>query len=319
MPAKLLDGSAVAAEIRAEIKDKIAARLVGQKGKYGTSGQYPPPVLAVVLASDDPASEVYVKRKREACDEVGITSFLIRPFEGGIEKWSKRRDHLLKTIDYLNEDSSVHGILVQLPLPKELDESGFPGVKLPPFQYEVFDRIDPLKDVDVFSPVNVGLLLQGRPRYVPCTPAGIQELLTRSGIEIKGKKVCIINRSDVVGKPLHALLIQNNEEANATVCVCHDHTPPQRLKEVCLRSDIIVVAVGIPGFLTADMVREGAVVVDVGINRLPDSKKIVGDVDFGPVSQKATAISPVPGGVGPMTVTMLLRNTLMAQNFLLSR
>jgi len=284
--AQLLDGNAVAAEVRAEIKAKIGMT---------------PPCLAVVLCSEDPASEIYVSKKRQACEECGIISFLLKPFEGGIENWSQPMDHLLATIDYLNNDPAVHGVLVQLPLPKCLDAQA------------VFDRIDPHKDVDVFSPTNVGLLLQGRPRFVPCTPQGIQELLTRSGIGIAGKKVAIINRSDIVGKPLSALLVQDHGQANATVFMCHDHTPPDRLKEVCLSSDIIVVAVGQPNFLTADMVPEGAVVVDVGINRIPGTRKIVGDVDFDAVSQKVSAITPVPGGVGPMTVAMLMRNTLKAQ------
>jgi methylenetetrahydrofolate dehydrogenase (NADP+)/methenyltetrahydrofolate cyclohydrolase len=214
-------------------------------------------------------------------------------------------DHIFKLLDWLNEDCSIHGILVQLPLPKEID------------QYQVFDHINPLKDVDVFVPENVGLLLQGRPRFVPCTPAAIQELLTRNKIPIEGKKVTIINRSDVVGKPLKSLLIQNNEQANATVTICHDHTPPELLRDTCLASDIIVVAVGKPKFLTAEMVPVGAVVVDVGINRIEGSNKIVGDVDFEAVSGKASWISPVPGGVGPMTISCLLKNVLTAQQLLL--
>jgi methylenetetrahydrofolate dehydrogenase (NADP+)/methenyltetrahydrofolate cyclohydrolase len=288
---QILDGNSIAATIRSEIKEKIVDR----------SGTRTPPCLAVLLCSEDPASEIYVRKKQEACAEVGINSFLIKPFSGGIENWLSPMGHLLSTIKWLNEDASVDGILVQLPLPKQLSPQ------------LVFDTINPLKDVDVFSPENVGLLLQGRPRFVPCTPQGIQELLIRSGVEIAGKQVAIINRSDIVGKPLSALLIQDQIEANATVVTCHDRTPPERLKQVCLSSDIIVVAVGKPGFLTADLVPEGAVVVDVGINRI--GKKIVGDVDFASVSPKCSWISPVPGGVGPMTVTMLLRNTLLAQRY----
>ncbi len=211
------------------------------------------------------------------------------------------KQHLLSSIKWLNEDKSVHGILVQLPLPSFINN------------FEIFDKIDPLKDVDVFNPTNVGLLLQGRPRFIPCTPAGIQELLYRNSIPIEGKKVAIINRSDIVGKPLNALLIQNNQQANATVTLCHDRTPPERLKQVCLAADIIVVAVGKPNFLTADLVPEGCVVIDVGINKLPDSKKIVGDVDFEAVSQKASWITKTPGGIGPMTIAMLLKNTVLAQ------
>lgn len=310
MAAKILDGNALAAEIRAEIKEEIHQRAQPVKSKYCGGPGMKPPCLAVVLTNTDPASELYVKKKQEACAEVGIVSYLIRPFEGGVENWGDPMGHLLNTIEYLNEDDSVDGILVQLPLPKL--EGGGPFAPAQLDQRQVFDTIDPAKDVDVFTPENVGLLLQGRPRFVPCTPAGIQLLLTRNGIEISGKKVAIINRSDVVGKPLHALLIQNNKEANATVTLCHDHTPPELLKEVCLSSDIIVVAVGKPKFLTADMVPYGAVVVDVGINRTEGSKRVVGDVDFLPVADKASAISPVPGGVGPMTVTMLLQNTLKA-------
>jgi len=295
---QILDGTAISARIRAEIKAEIADN---QSTDENTRRSITPPCLAVVLCSSDPASEVYVKKKQEACAEVGINSFLIKPFQGGIENWFHPMDHLISTIKWLNEDRSVNGILVQLPLPNGLKPQ------------RVFDAINPLKDVDVFSPTNVGLLLQGRPRFVPCTPQGIQELLTRSGVRIAGKQVAIINRSDIVGKPLSALLMQDHGEANATVVTCHDQTPPERLKQVCLASDIIVVAVGKPGFLTADMVPDGAVVVDVGINRL-ENKKIVGDVDFEPVSAKASWISPVPGGVGPMTVTMLLRNTLLAQD-----
>jgi methylenetetrahydrofolate dehydrogenase (NADP+)/methenyltetrahydrofolate cyclohydrolase len=221
-----------------------------------------------------------------------------------LEKWDCPEQHLLSTIHYLNDDPAIHGILVQLPLPPCIN------------QHLVFDAINPLKDVDVFSPVNVGLLLQGRPRLIPCTPQGIQELLLRSRIAIAGKKVAIINRSDIVGKPLHALLIQDDgKRANATVTLCHDGTPPEILKEVCLAADIIVVAVGIPNFLTEDMVHRNSVVVDVGINRVEGSKKIVGDVEP-QVWNKALACSGVPGGVGPMTVTMLLRNTLKAQELL---
>jgi methylenetetrahydrofolate dehydrogenase (NADP+)/methenyltetrahydrofolate cyclohydrolase len=301
MTASILDGIKISAQIRGEIKDKIDKRSKAQPFRYGALLIRPAPVLAMVLCTDDPASEIYVRRKREACEEVGITSYVLKPFEGGVSRWSNPMGHLLSTIDYLNNDKSINGILVQLPLPDKIDAR------------RVFDAIDPGKDVDVLSPTNLGLLLQGRPRFVPCTPAGVQEILTRSGVTISGKKVCIINRSEIVGKPLHALLIQNNERANATVTLCHDHTPPARLKEVCLSSDIIVVAVGKPGFLTADMVATGSVVVDVGINRVPDSNKIVGDVDFESVSKNASWISPVPGGIGPLTVCMLMRNTLQAQ------
>lgn len=287
MSAKILDGTAVASQIKAEIKAEIAS--LDEK-----------PCLGVILCSHDPASEIYVNHKRKACEEVGIRSILVRLFEGGIEHYSNPVKVLRRALESFNVDRKIHGILVQLPLPAPLDP------------FEVFDRIHPMKDVDVLSPENIGLLSQGRPRFVSCTPAGIQELLSRSGITIEGKRVTIINRSNIVGKPLQSLLVQDAENANATVTLCHDHTPPKLLKEACLSSDIIVVAVGKRNFLTADLVPKGAVVVDVGINRIPDSKKIVGDCDFDAVSKKAGYISPVPGGVGKMTIACLLRNTLKA-------
>ena len=292
---QILDGKTIAAEIRAEIKDKLD-NCKKSSTEY-PCWDYTPPCLAVVLCDDNSASEIYVRRKREACAEVGINSYLLQPFEGGVKNWRNPKSHLLGLIDFLNQNSSVHGILVQLPLPKEID------------CYTVFDRISPDKDVDVLNPVNVGLLVQNRPRFIPCTPRGIQELLSRSGIEIAGKKVAVINRSDVVGRPLSAMLSQDDGKANATVTVCHDHTPSDTLREVCLASDVIVVAVGERNFLTADMVTENSVVVDVGVNREPGSKKIYGDVDFPAVSPIVKAITPVPGGVGPMTVAMLLHNT----------
>ncbi len=299
---KILNGNYISAEIRNEMKVMLAARRSPLMPYHYNKPRLPsiPPTLAVVLCSDDPASRVYVKKKVEACVEVGINSFVLQPFENGIKNWSDPREHLIKTIDCLNSDINVHGILIQLPLPKELNVSN----------YEIFDRIDPLKDVDVFNPVNTGLLLQGRPRFIPCTPHGIQELLTRSGVKIDGKKVAIINRSDVVGKPLKALLIQDKEEANATVTICHDRTPPQLLQDVCQSADIIVVAVGKPNFITPNMVNKTTVLVDVGINRVDG--KIVGDVRSD-VYDIVAAYSPVPGGVGPMTVTMLLHNTMEAQ------
>lgn len=290
--AKILDGKLAAKEIRSQVKDEIDI-------KRPLHGQ---PCLAVVLSSEDPASKLYVRKKREACEEVGITSFLVKPFEGGTDQWTDPYHHLMSTIQYLNDDCAVHGILVQLPLPASLKQ----------YQYDVFDAINPMKDVDVFSPTNVGLLSQGRPRFIPCTPQGIQELLTRFNVEISGKQVCVISRSDIVGKPLSALLIQDDgNKANATVVTCHDRTPPELLKQVCLTSDIIVVAVGQPNFLTPDLVQEGAVVVDVGINRLELTNKIVGDVD--PlVYDKVYAYTPVPGGCGPMTICGLLKNTIKA-------
>lgn len=285
--AEILDGNLVASYIKKQIKEKISERNKR-------------PCLAVVLCNDDPASKIYVSKKRKACEEVGIDSLLIKPFDSGIENFISPIETLNHTIDWLNKDSSIHGILVQLPLPHPLD------------QKIIFDRINPLKDVDVFNPVNVGLLSQGRPRFIPCTPSGIQSLLQYYNIEFCGKKVCVINRSNIVGLPLQALLIQNNAYANATVTVCHDHTPPEALKEICLMSDIIVVAVGIPNFLTVDMVTERSIVVDVGINRVHGTNKIVGDVDFEPVAAKCAWISKVPGGVGPLTVASLIKNVDLA-------
>jgi methylenetetrahydrofolate dehydrogenase (NADP+)/methenyltetrahydrofolate cyclohydrolase len=290
--AKILDGSSIANEIKQEIKLQIEQNLKTGKTSH-------PPSLAVILCSEDPASKIYVQKKMKACQEVGIESTLL-------SNHGSTMPDLLQTIDDLNRLESINGILVQLPLPIGLNQN------------DVFDYIDPLKDVDVFSPENVGLLVQGRPRFIPCTPAGIQELLTRSGIQISGKKICIINRSNVVGRPLHALLIQDNDQANATCTLCHDRTPPETLKEMCLSSDIIVVAVGKPNFLTSDMVTERSIVIDVGINRLEGTKKIVGDVCHD-VYDKVFAYSPVPGGCGLLTVACLLKNVLLAQKLQLDR
>lgn len=289
---QILDGKAVAAEIKSELKSQMSSQLNR------------PICLAVVLCTDNPASRLYVQMKRQACEDVGITSLLIEPFQGGVEKYDNPEQHLLSTIEWLNNDPSVHGILVQLPLPDVIDT------------FKIFDKIHPYKDVDVFNPVNVGLLMQNRPRFIPCTPHGVQELLYRSGVEIAGKSVVIINRSDIVGKPLSALLMQDDgTKANATVKVCHDRTPPEMLQEVCLNSDIIVVAVGKRGFLTPDMVSERSIVVDVGINRIPNSKKICGDCAEG-VFGKVAAQSLVPGGCGPMTIVCLLKNTFKAWKIL---
>ncbi len=288
MPAKLIDGKAIATKIR---KD-IAFRVELFKNKYHIT-----PTLAVILASEDPASQVYVRHKQKACEQVGIKSLLITPYTKSTDcAFERLKEEIIK----LNNNTAVHGILCQLPLPKTLQK----------YTTAVFDLISPLKDVDVFHPTNVGLMVQNRPRFLPCTPQGIQKMLEYSGISLDGKQVVVINRSDIVGKPLSSMLIQDTEGGNATVTVCHDRTKPKELKKITLTADIIVVAVGIPQFLSVDMVSPGAVVIDVGITRV--GKKIVGDVDFVPVSEIASAISPVPGGVGPMTVTMLLENTLKA-------
>lgn len=278
--ATIIDGKAIAAEIRKEIKIEIQ--------KLGII-----PSLRVITIGNDPASQVYVNKKIEACEEVGIKASQI--FATSYT--------LLKQIEFLNEDNKVHAYILQLPLPKEMN----------PLNY--FSKFNPLKDVDVFHPENVGLLVQGRPRFKPCTPHGIQIMLNRSGIKVAGKNVVVINRSNVVGKPLSSMLIQECPEyANATVTVCHDHTPPNLLKSLCLEADIVIVAVGKPGFLTADMVNSNQIVVDVGINRIYTTEgkmKIVGDVADG-VKDIVKAISPVPGGVGPLTVACLLKNTLKA-------
>ena len=300
--AKILDGTAVSKKLREEIKEEVFD-LTNADGTTITAGYRRPRnniCLAVVLCTDDPASRIYVERKRKACEEVGITSLKLEPFDGGVEKYNDPQEHLISLIGWLNKDPAIHGILVQLPLPNCID------------QQKVFDRIHPWKDVDVFNPINVGLLMQGRPRFIPCTPHAVQELLYHSGHTIEGKSVCIINRSDVVGKPLSALLVQDDgTKSNATVKVCHDRTPPDVLSKECQNSDIIVVAVGKKDFLTPGMVGPDSVVVDVGINRVEGSRKIHGDC-HPDVYDACQAYSPVPGGVGPFTVTMLLHNTVKA-------
>lgn len=272
--ANIINGKEISAAIREEIK-------------AGVQGLSVRPGLAVVLVGDDPASAVYVRNKSKACAEVGIYSEVYRlPEETG-------REQLLGLIEQLNQSPLIHGILVQLPLPKHLDPE------------EVIMAIDPAKDVDAFHPVNVGKIMIGNYDFLPCTPAGVMELLHRSGIEVSGKECVVIGRSNIVGKPQAMLLLHEN----ATVTVCHSKT--RDLPSVCRRADILVSAVGKAKFVTADMVRNGAVVIDVGMNR-DENGKLCGDVDFEPVSEKASYITPVPGGVGPMTITMLLKNTVTA-------
>lgn len=272
--ANIINGKEISAAIREEIK-------------AGVQGMSVRPGLAVVLVGDDPASAVYVRNKSKACAEVGIYSEVYRlPEETG-------REQLLGLIEQLNQSPLIHGILVQLPLPKHLDPE------------EVIMAIDPAKDVDAFHPVNVGKIMIGNYDFLPCTPAGVMELLHRSGIEVSGKECVVIGRSNIVGKPQAMLLLHEN----ATVTVCHSKT--RNLPSVCRRADILVSAVGKAKFVTADMVRNGAVVIDVGMNR-DENGKLCGDVDFEPVSEKASYITPVPGGVGPMTITMLLKNTVTA-------
>ena len=281
MTALIIDGKAVAAELRETLAGKVSEFV------KATNVQ---PHLAALLVGEDPASAVYVRNKQKACDKAGIRSTLHRlPAE-------ITEEGLLTLIAQLNHDPSVHGILVQLPLPRHIREQ------------VVLDAVTPLKDVDCFHPENVGLMVQGRPRFLPCTPHGIQQLLLNSGTQVAGAHAVVLGRSEIVGKPMAMMLVQRGEAANATVTICHSRT--EGLAEITRQADIIVAAIGKPLFVTADMVKPGAVVIDVGINRVAD--KLVGDVDYGPVSEVASAITPVPGGVGPMTIAMLLQNTLTA-------
>lgn len=245
------------------------------------------PGLAVVLVGEDPASKVYVGRKKKACEELGINSFEYLLEEDTTEK------KLLELVGQLNMDDNVSGILVQLPLPPHIDED------------KIITAINPDKDVDAFHPVNVGRIMTGNSLFVPCTPAGVMELLKENGTDVTGKECVIIGRSNIVGKPQAMLLLA----ANGTVTVCHSRT--KNLEEVCRRADILVSAIGKPGFIRGSFIKPGAVVVDVGTNRL-ENGKLVGDVDFGEACEIASAITPVPGGVGPMTITMLMKNTIMA-------
>ncbi|MCX7428427.1 MAG: bifunctional methylenetetrahydrofolate dehydrogenase/methenyltetrahydrofolate cyclohydrolase FolD [Planctomycetia bacterium] len=281
MTATILDGKALATEIRAELAVE-AADFIQDSGVV--------PCLVAVLVGDDPASDVYVRNKQKACDRVGIDSRLQRlPEDASMEE-------LLTVVNRLNKDDAVHGILVQLPLPEGLDET------------RILDAVSPMKDVDAFHPENVGLIVQNRPRFLPCTPNGIQQLLLRRGIEIAGANVVVLGRSDIVGKPMATMLMQRGRGGDATVTVCHSRT--KNLAEVCRGADILIVAIGRPKFVTADMVNPGATVIDVGINRTDAG--LVGDVDFEAVRQVAGQITPVPGGVGPLTIAMLLANTLHA-------
>lgn len=274
MTAKILDGKKMSAEIRASIKEKVL--LLKEKGIV--------PGLAVILVGDNPASKVYVGQKEKGCLEAGFASFLHR-LPG-----TTSQEELLALIDKLNADKTVHGILVQLPLPRQIDPD------------TVLAAIRPEKDVDGFHPVNIGRLVAGLPASEPCTPKGILRLLKSTGIPLSGKEAVVIGRSNIVGKPVALMLLAES----ATVTICHSKTAD--LAEHARRADILVAAIGKPRFVTADMVKEGAVVIDVGINRLEEG--LVGDVDYEPVAEKASWITPVPGGVGPMTIAMLLENTL---------
>jgi len=276
--AELIDGKVVSQSVRDEVAE-LASKLKQDTGIV--------PGLAAVLVGDDPASEIYVRNKRKACEKVGIYS------EEHKLPAETTEEQLLGLVNKLNEDTKIHGILVQLPLPGHIDET------------RILRTVSPLKDVDGFHPYNVGLLVEGNPRFVSCTPGGIIKMLDFYNIDIKGKEVVVVGRSNIVGKPVSMLLLHRH----GTVTICHSRT--KDLKEVTGRADILVAAIGRANFITADMVKDGAVVIDVGINRKDDGK-LTGDVDFEAVSEKASYITPVPGGVGPMTIAMLLYNTYLS-------
>lgn len=279
MTARIIDGKLISAAERAA----VAADTEEFTNRTGVV-----PHLAAVLVGDDPASQVYVRNKERACEASGLKSTLHRLPD------TTTQEKLMTLVRQLNEDADVHGILVQLPLPGHLDE------------IPILDAIRPKKDVDGFHPENVGLMLQGRPRFLPCTPHGVMKMLEHEKVETAGAHAVIIGRSDIVGKPMGALLIQRG--ADATVTTCHSRT--RDIASIASQADILIAAVGIPRFVTSDMIKPGAVVIDVGINRVDDG--LVGDVDFEPALEVASAITPVPRGVGPMTIAMLLRNTLVA-------
>ncbi|NLY43618.1 MAG: bifunctional methylenetetrahydrofolate dehydrogenase/methenyltetrahydrofolate cyclohydrolase FolD [Clostridiaceae bacterium] len=277
MSAKIIDGKKIASDIRNSLKNQVDN--MKKEGIF--------PGLAVVLVGNDPASRIYVNSKKKACEEIGIHS------EEYALPEETTQDELLKLVRMLNEKEDIHGILVQLPLPKHLNEE------------EVINAISPSKDVDAFHPINVGKIMLGKYDFLPCTPAGVMELIKEAGVSVEGKECVVVGRSNIVGKPLAMLLLQQN----GTVTICHSKT--KNLKEVCRRADILVVAVGKAKLITGDMIKPGAVVIDVGINRL-ENKKLVGDVDFDSAVEVAGAITPVPGGVGPMTIAMLMKNTVKA-------
>ena len=275
--ANLIDGKAVAADVRAQAAQRVSA--LKEKGVE--------PALAVILVGEDPASKVYVRNKARACKECGIRSEVIRmPAD-------TTQAALMAEIERVNNDDGIHGLLIQLPLPKQLDEEA------------ALAAVDWRKDVDGFHRMNAGALLNGAPSVLPCTPAGCMELLRRGGVPLDGAEAVVVGRSNIVGKPMALLLMQ----ANCTVTVCHSHT--KNLADVVRRADVVVAAIGKPKFITADMIKPGAAVIDVGINRLPDGS-LCGDVDFDAVCDKAGWITPVPGGVGPMTIAMLMQNTVKA-------
>ncbi|MHC4544285.1 MAG: bifunctional methylenetetrahydrofolate dehydrogenase/methenyltetrahydrofolate cyclohydrolase FolD [Planctomycetota bacterium] len=285
MTAQIIDGKQVAADMRAELKEETA--------KLKEQGIVPG--LGVILVGKDPASQSYVTAKERTCEDLGIYSDDNRLPE------ETTQQELLALVEKMNNDPKINGILVQLPLPKHLNEA------------EVLLAIDPAKDVDGFHPMNVGKMMVGEKAFLPCTPHGVIQLLMRSGVTIEGANVAIVGRSNIVGKPLANMLIQKNATGNATVTVCHTRT--KDLADKTKQADIVIAAAGRPNMVTADMVKEGVVVIDVGVNRVEDATKkrgyrLVGDVDFEAVKEKASLITPVPGGVGPMTITMLMYNTV---------
>ena len=277
MPAEIIDGKAIAESVRTQVATETQ-QLISDTGIV----QH----LADVLVGNDPASEVYVRNKERACQKAGMKSTLHRLDA------ATTQIELLNLVNSLNRDESVHGILVQLPLPKHLDSM------------QILDAILPTKDVDAFHPENTGLMLQGRPRFLPCTPAGVMKMLEVTKVPTAGRHAVVIGRSDIVGKPMAALLVQKGIDATVTIC----HSRSADIGAVCRSADILVAAVGIPEFVKGDMVKPGAVVIDVGINRV--NERLVGDVDYAAACAVASAITPVPGGVGPMTIAMLLQNTL---------
>jgi len=285
MPAKIIDGKQVAEEMRAELQEEVT--------RLAADGIVPG--LGVVLVGEDPASQSYVTAKERACEKIGIYS------EDNRLPAETPQEELLAIVERMNDDPKINGILVQLPLPKHIDESA------------ILLAIRPDKDVDGFHPVNLGKMVIGEKCFLPCTPHGIVQLLARSGTQIEGAHVVVVGRSNIVGKPVANMLLQKKENANATVTVCHTRT--RDMGAMTRQADILIVAAGRPNMVTADMVKEGAVVIDVGVNRVEDATKkrgyrLAGDVDFEGVSEKASMITPVPGGVGPMTITMLLYNTV---------
>ena len=273
----IIDGKKTAQKIKCRLKDKISNLKIK-------------PGLAVILVGDNPASQVYVSMKKKACDEIGIKSFEYKLSQSASE------DELIKLIKKLNKDKKVHGILVQLPLPGHINENN------------ILFTIDPGKDVDGFHPMNIGKMMIGAETFLPCTPYGIQKLLEEYNIKTTGKNVVILGRSNIVGKPIGMMLLQKHNFGNATVIFCHSQS--EKRDELLKQADIIIAAIGKPNFVKADMIKDGAVIIDVGINRV--SGKIVGDVDYDDVFNKVSAITPVPGGVGPMTIAMLMSNTLQA-------